>query len=289
MTAPNVQEKKHDTPRKKKGFQKRKQPPINDQMASKLSELFKLSQSNETKHVDHRQQVSTRGLLPLRQEAVDGVEGIRKAIELVPDIVISDLMMPGANGYEVCAALKNNEICAHIPVILLTARTALEARIKGLQAGADDYLGKPFNADELQARMHNLVAIRRRLLERFAGGSSPDTEQQQTDGWSDPDREFLRRFTHVIEQYLDNEAMGVEEFAGKMYVSRVQLHRKMKALTGKPASDFIRDYRLDRAMTLLRNREGNVAEVAARVGFVNEKYFSVVFKEKFGRSPSQID
>ncbi|MFN8302071.1 MAG: two-component regulator propeller domain-containing protein [Saprospiraceae bacterium] len=223
------------------------------------------------------------------EEAVDGVEGIRKAIELVPDIVISDLMMPGANGYEVCAALKNNEICAHIPVILLTARTALEARIKGLQAGADDYLGKPFNADELQARMHNLVAIRRRLLERFAGGSSPDTEQQQTDGWSDPDREFLRRFTHVIEQYLDNEAMGVEEFAGKMYVSRVQLHRKMKALTGKPASDFIRDYRLDRAMTLLRNREGNVAEVAARVGFVNEKYFSVVFKEKFGRSPSQID
>ena len=222
------------------------------------------------------------------EEAADGTEGIQKAIELVPDIVISDVMMPGASGYEVCATLKNNEICAHIPVILLTARAAMESKIQGLQAGADDYLNKPFNADELLIRMNNLVSIRRKLMERFAS-STVETEAPQIDGWSGPDREFIRRFRQVLEQHLDNEVMGVEEFAVKMYVSRVQLHRKMKALTGKPASDFIRDYRLDRAMDLLRRREGNVTEVAARVGFVNEKYFSVVFKEKFGQSPSQIN
>lgn len=223
-------------------------------------------------------------------EAANGEEGLRKAQELVPDLVISDLMMPGKDGYQVCEELKAQELTAHIPVILLTAKTALEAKLKGLRSGADDYLNKPFNADELQARMENLVALRRKLLERYeqySGGFAGQASAAE-DLLSPPDQSFIDRFTQTIEEHLNDEKLGVEEFAGKMFVSRVQLHRKLKALTGRSATEFIRDYRLDRAMLLLKNREGGVGEIAMRVGFGNEKYFSTVFKEKFGVSPSQV-
>ncbi|MCC7505892.1 MAG: response regulator [Saprospiraceae bacterium] len=221
-------------------------------------------------------------------EARNGDEGIALALDRIPDLVITDLMMPGKDGYTVVRTLKHNELTAHIPVILLTAKSATEARIEGLRAGADDYLTKPFNAEELLIRMENLVAIRQQLIRRF-GQSAVDIPAADTEALAGPDREFMQRFSDVLEQHLENETLGVEEFAGKMYVSRVQLHRKMKALTGKPASDFIRDYRLERAMQMLQQRQGSVGEIATRVGFVNEKYFSTVFKEKFGVSPSQVD
>lgn len=220
-------------------------------------------------------------------EAADGESGIQKALETLPDIVISDLMMPGRDGYAVCEALKNHELTAHIPIIVLTAKAALHDRLKGLRAGADDYLTKPFNAEELRARMDNLRALRRRLRERYeqisngaaAAGDHP---------LSAPDQAFVLRFTQTIEQHLADETLGVEDFARKMFVSRVQLHRKLKGLTGRSATEFIRDYRLERARALLKNREGGVGEIAMRVGFGNEKYFSTAFKEKFGMSPSQV-
>ncbi|MEI6409448.1 MAG: two-component regulator propeller domain-containing protein [Bacteroidota bacterium] len=222
-------------------------------------------------------------------EASNGTEGILKATELIPDLVITDLMMPEKDGFEVCHELKTNELTAHIPVILLTAKAGLDSKLQGLRIGADDYLTKPFHTVELLTRMQNLVETRKRLRQLF--GSVP---VQPAAGFAEkpflsaPDNEFLRRFSLLIESNLSDETLGVEAFAGKMLISRVQLHRKLKALTGQSATDFIRDYRLNRAYAMLKNKEGLVIDIAARVGFINEKYFSTVFKEKFGISPSQV-
>lgn len=231
-------------------------------------------------------------------EAADGEDGINKAIELLPDVVISDLMMPRKDGYAVCAELKNNELTAHIPIILLTAKSAVEAKLKGLRTGADDYLTKPFNTEELLVRMVNLVEQRRQLRQLFsqtqpAFNPNMPTEATQESPAPDhlisqSDRDFLRRFTLLIEKNLDNENLSVEELAQKMFISRVQLHRKMKAITNQNVSDFVRNYRLERAMIMLQNQEGRVYEIADQVGFSNEKYFSRAFKEKFGIPPSQV-
>ncbi|MFN0037357.1 MAG: response regulator, partial [Saprospiraceae bacterium] len=225
-------------------------------------------------------------------EASDGEEGVRKAIELLPDLIISDLMMPRKDGYALCDELKNHELTAHIPIILLTAKAAIESKLKGLRTGADDYLTKPFNTEELLARMDNLVETRRRMRERYAQTPTALAAQQAEEVpefLSEPDREFLRKFMLLIEGHLGDEMLGVEDFAQKMFLSRSQLHRKLKAITDLSPTDLIRDYRLDRACAMLKNREGLVGEVALRTGFGNEKYFSTAFKEKFGVSPSQVN
>jgi signal transduction histidine kinase/DNA-binding response OmpR family regulator len=220
-------------------------------------------------------------------EASNGDEGIEKAIQMLPDLVVSDVMMPGKDGYTVCDILKNNELTAHIPVILLTAKSAAEARIKGLRSGADDYISKPFNSEELLARMENLVENRRRLRLRYSQ-QTLNGENAETEFLTQPDREFLRRFILTVEEHISDENIGVEDLARKMFVSRVQLHRKIKALTAQNVTDFVRDFRLDRAMSMLRNREGMVYEVASKVGFGNEKYFSRAFKDKLGIPPSRV-
>ncbi len=144
-------------------------------------------------------------------------------------------------------------------------------------------------------RIETLLENRRRLRELFAKQfgrsvtiSSVAAESTVPSPMSEPDREFLRKFMLVLEKYLADETLGVEDFARKMFISRVQLHRKLKALTDQSATDFIRDYRLNCAMIKLKNREGRVGEIAMQVGFGNEKYFSTAFKEKFGMSPSQV-
>lgn len=222
-------------------------------------------------------------------EAADGQEGVEKALELIPDLVISDVMMPRKDGFTVCDDLKNNELTSHIPFILLTAKSSVEARIKGWQTGADDYLSKPFNSGELLARMENLLESRRRLRERYSQSMQQVDEPETSDLLSTRDREFLNRFIQTVEQHLSDETISVEDLARKMFVSRTQLHRKLKALTDLNVTDFVRDYRLDRAMTMLRNREGLVYEVAYRVGFGSEKYFSKAFKDKFGVTPSSVN
>jgi signal transduction histidine kinase/DNA-binding response OmpR family regulator/ligand-binding sensor domain-containing protein len=224
-------------------------------------------------------------------EAADGEEGLKRAFELLPELVISDVMMPRKDGFEVCDALKNHELTAHIPVILLTAKSALESKIKGLRRGADDYLAKPFHTEELLARMENLVETRRRLRERYSrSAAAVPAEESAGEGAfpTDLDRDFMRRFILTLEQHLSDENIGVEELAQKMLISRVQLYRKLKALTNQSVTDFVRDYRLDRAMAMLKERKGMVYEVAAGVGFSSESYFSRAFKERFGISPGQV-
>ncbi|MEQ1746213.1 MAG: ATP-binding protein [Saprospiraceae bacterium] len=224
-------------------------------------------------------------------EASDGEEGLRKALDLVPDLVISDMMMPRKDGLTLLGELKTNELTAHIPVVLLTAKSTIESKLKGLQHGADDYLTKPFSVEELLARMENLVETRRRLRERFAqqtAGRALGTAEQLPEFLSAPDQAFLQKINLLIEQHLDDEALSVEDFAAKMLMSRMQLHRKLTALASQSATAYIRNYRLDRAMAMLKNREGNVFQVAGMAGFGNEKYFSTVFKERFGVSPSEV-
>jgi signal transduction histidine kinase/DNA-binding response OmpR family regulator/ligand-binding sensor domain-containing protein len=224
-------------------------------------------------------------------EAADGEEGLKKAIELLPDIVISDVMMPRKDGYAVCDELKNNELTAHIPVILLTAKSGLDAKIQGLRRGADDYLTKPFHTEELVARMENLVEARRRLHEHYMQWSARAHSSETGSGEAplpESDRMFLKKMALLIETRLDEEGLSVETLAEAMFVSRSQLHRKLVALTGQSPTDFVREHRLARAYSMLQNREGNVTQVSDRCGFGNEKYFSRVFKEKYGFPPSKM-
>jgi DNA-binding response OmpR family regulator len=225
-------------------------------------------------------------------EASNGGEGIRKALEILPDLIISDLMMPVKDGYEVCKTLRNESLTAHIPIILLSAKTSIDARITGLRSGADDYLSKPFHTGELQARMENLVELRRKLRQRYGNltyAVSTPTDAEQTESFlSAPDREFLRKLRLTLEQQLRDETLSTDTLAQLLDINRMQLHRKLKAISNQSATEFIRKYRLERAMALLKNREGNVKQVSAMVGFGNEKYFSSTFKEHFGISPSDV-
>lgn len=224
-------------------------------------------------------------------EAADGVEGLKMATELIPDLIITDLMLPEKDGFSLCADLKQQAITAHIPIILLTGKSDPKDRIKGFELGADDYLQKPFSTQELDARMSNLIEQRKKLRALFSGSDllpMLESKNNEANALSEPDREFLNRLTLTLEQHLDDETLSVESLARKMFVSRMQLLRKLKALVGQSPADFIRNYRLERAMNLLKSKDGNVSQVAAKVGFGNEKYFSTVFKERFGLSPSEV-
>ncbi len=232
-------------------------------------------------------------------EAPDGKRAIELARQRVPDIVVSDIFMPHVDGIELLDMLKRDLITSHIPVLLLTSKTALENRLEGLQHGADAYLGKPFQTEELLAWISNLLETRRRLQERFtrpaqASGTPghaailEDDAPSQGATLSALDHQFLDKLRQVAEQEIENEHFSVEELARQMTMSRSQLHRKMSAITGQSTGEFLRNFRLDRAMELLQTKSGNVSEIAWRVGFGNAKYFSTSFKERFGVSPSEV-
>lgn len=232
-------------------------------------------------------------------EAADGRQAIEIARQRVPDIVVSDIFMPHVDGIQLLDLIKQDEITSHIPVLLLTSRTALQNRIEGLQHGADAYLGKPFQTEELLAWIGNLLESRRRLQEKYTGkadthGPAPAAPEPESDApapaalFSVIDQQFLEKLRRIAEQEIDNDSLNVEDLARHMTMSRSQLHRKVSALTGQSASEFLRNYRLDRAMEMLRAQAGNVGEIAWKVGFGNSKYFSTAFKERFGISPSEV-
>ncbi len=220
-------------------------------------------------------------------EAVDGEEGIQMAQELVPDLVISDLVMPRKDGFGVAEELKNNPGTSHIPLILLTAKSALESKVQGLRRGADVYLTKPFRAEELSAHIENLLRSRKQLQVYFSAAAQEQSVQESAVAtFPVEENEFLQRLIRVVEENLDNEAMDAEGFARAMFISRSQLHRKISALTGLSLTEFVRNHRLDRARYMLAQREGSISEVAWRTGFANARYFATCFKERFGQTPS---
>jgi len=217
-------------------------------------------------------------------EAPDGDKGLAKALADVPDLIVSDVMMPGIDGFELCRRLKQDLRTSHVPIVLLTARAEIESRLTGLQQGADDYLAKPFDARELRVRILNLVEMRRALQQQYA------TQVQHLELEAMPvasaDDRFLHRCREMVDEHLDDTELTVESFAREVGLSRAQLHRKLKALTGMGARDFIRSHRLQRAADLLAGRYGNVTEVAYSTGFKSLSHFARCFREQFGVAPS---
>jgi len=226
-------------------------------------------------------------LVPVYQvtEARDGAEGIEKAQEVIPDLIISDVMMPKKDGYEVCRTLKLDEKTSHIPIILLTAKAASENKIEGLEIGADDYLIKPFEPKELLARVKNLINLRRKLRERFKVSVPLRPGEIAVTSMDDA---FLKRVMAAVEQHIADEDFHVEGLGAEVGLSRVQLHRKLTALTNQGPGEFIRYIRLHRAMELLQKGAGTVSEVAYNVGFSDPSYFSRCFHKQFGKVPTDV-
>lgn len=217
------------------------------------------------------------------EEAINGEQGIRKAEKIIPDLIISDMMMPKMDGHELTRILKSNEKTSHIPIILLTAKSEQEDKIEGLKQGADDYLTKPYDAKELQVRIENLIAIRKKLQQKYA--NIPAAVKKVEKKLSSLDEDFMRRVIAVIEKHLSDEDFSIEEFAAELNMSRIQLHRKLKALAGKSAGNFLRSVRLAKAKQFIEEKQGNIAEIAYSVGFSSPAYFTKCFKEEFGYLP----
>ena len=216
-------------------------------------------------------------------EAADGEEGIKKAKEIIPDLIVSDIMMPGVDGYELCREIKKDIKTSHVPVILLTAKASEESIIQGLETGADDYITKPFNSKILATRIKNLIELRRQLQQKI---QKQMLLQPAEIAVSSMDQEFIKEMQEIIEKNLSESGFNVEELSKKLYMNRATVYRKILALTGESPTEFIRSYRLKRAAQLLRDKFGTVSQVASAVGFDNPAYFAKCFKEKFHQLPS---
>ena len=219
-------------------------------------------------------------------EAADGAEGLHVATEQLPDLVITDLMMPKMDGVELCEKLKTDERTSHIPVIMLTAKTSVEDRIEGLETGADDYLTKPFNVKELRVRVKNLIKQRQKLRERFRKELLLEPQEIAV---TSADERFIRQSLEIIENNLSDQDFSVEQLGSDLAMSRMQLFRKIKALTDQSPSEYIRTIRLKRAAQLIKSNYGNLAEITYEVGFNHPSYFAKCFRELYGVAPSEYN
>lgn len=216
--------------------------------------------------------------------AHDGKEGIDKALEIIPDIIISDVMMPYKDGFEVTKTLKSDERTSHVPIILLTARADVESKIEGLKRGADAYLAKPFHKQELLVRLQKLVELRKRMQSRY---SSLSPNAPTTDPSLQIEDAFLKKLQSSVEANLDDHLFGVNDLCKEIGMSQPQLYRKIKALTNKSPSAYLRTIRLQKSKALLKDPNLTVSEVAYKVGFSDPSYFSKTFSEAFGYPPSE--
>ena len=217
-------------------------------------------------------------------EAVDGEDGWNKSIDHIPDLIVSDIMMPKMDGFRLCEKLKTDERTSHIPVILLTAKAAKADKLAGYETGADDYIMKPFETDELKARIKNLIEQRKRIQEHFRIKGIMDFEKSRI---TPVDKKFLQKTFEIITKNISNSLFDIETLAENLLVSRSVLHRKIVSLTGEAPGELIRRIRLKKAAELIEKGFGNLSEIALEVGFNNPAYFSESFKKQFGVSPSQ--
>lgn len=216
-------------------------------------------------------------------EARDGREGLAKTVSLLPDLIVSDVMMPGMDGIELCRAIKNDSRVSHIPVVLLTARSKEEQKLEGLECGADDYITKPFSFDILQLRIRRLIQQQEQLhkdFKKFIEIKASDIKITSLD------ETLIRKAIECVESNISNADFSVEDLSHELGMSRVHLYKKLLALTGKPPLEFMRSIRLQRAAQLLEKSQLSVSEVAYQVGFNNPKYFARYFKEEFNMLPS---
>lgn len=216
--------------------------------------------------------------------APDGEAGIEMALEYIPDLIISDVMMPKKDGFDLCQRLKTEERSNHIPIVLLTARADRDSRLEGLDLGADVYLAKPFDKQELLIQLRNLITVRKKLQQRYQSGQvlqpadNPITQKQDA---------FILKAREILEQHLDNHQFSVPDFCREIGMSKAQLHRKMKALTNLSTSIFVQNFRLEKAKQLLDTTDSPVAEIADLTGFSSSSYFSNLYKKKYGIPPGR--
>jgi ligand-binding sensor domain-containing protein/signal transduction histidine kinase/DNA-binding response OmpR family regulator len=220
-------------------------------------------------------------------EASDGKQGLEVTLKEYPDLIISDIMMPQMDGITLTKKIKNNINISHIPVILLTAKTTPESRIEGLETGADAYISKPFNTEELKSTISNLIEGRERLKTKFSGKEQPDVLMGKIE-INSADEQLMQKIMKVINENISNPELNVELLADKVGISRVHLHRRMKELTNQSAHNFLKGIRLKQASTLLRDKKLTVSEVAYATGFTNMSHFSSLFKEFYGMTPKEF-
>ncbi len=224
-------------------------------------------------------------------EAENGKKGFELATEKIPDLIISDVMMPEMDGFEYCKKLKTDERTSHIPVILLTAKAGIESKVEGLETGADDYITKPYDSRELNIRIKNLLELRRKLQDRFVEESKKSDLSSiirlSESGITSIDQKFLQKAINILNANFSDADFTVKKFCNEMAMSNMQLHRKLVAITGLTANKFIRSYRLKRAAQLLSKKAGNITEIAYEVGFNNLSWFAKCFHEQFGITPSE--
>lgn len=218
-------------------------------------------------------------------EASNGREGFEKAVEFIPDLIISDIMMPEIDGFTLCKKLKADERTSHIPIVLLTAKAAESDKLNGLEYGADDYLIKPFSSKELALRVRNLIEIRQTLRKKFSDSLVIKPKEIAS---GSIDKLFLEKAIKAVEDNIGNEKFTVIDLSNEMNLSHSQLHRKLRALVNQSATQFIRSIRMQRADELLRNNAGTIAEIAYMVGFNDPSYFTKTFSKHFGYLPSDL-
>lgn len=218
-------------------------------------------------------------------EAENGEKGKLLAYDLIPDLIISDIMLPGQNGLQITETLKQDIRTSHIPIILLTAKSSMEEQIEGIKSQADAFITKPFNLEYLEESIKNLLKNRAVLREHYTSELPSETRSNSS---SKIDRKFINQFTSIVENNLSNEDFSVEDICKEIGISRVQLYRKVKALIGYNINDYILMVRMQKAKYLLSNEKLSVSEVAFKVGFSSQAYFATVFKTKFGITPTEF-
>jgi DNA-binding response OmpR family regulator len=216
-------------------------------------------------------------------EAANGREGIAMSQGTIPDLIITDLMMPEMDGYQFSEKIRRDERTSHIPIIMLTAKAGLDPKIEGLEIGIDAYLTKPFHVKELQTRVKTLIQQRKKLKRQF---STATYFKPSAIAESPVDQTFLKNAIHIVENHLSEEDFRVEHFAEALNMSVSQLNRKLNALVDQPAGTFIRSLRLQCSAELLKKTDKTIAEICYQVGFNDQAYFSRAFKKQFEKTPS---
>lgn len=258
---------------------------FSEEIDDELSALPRLLVIEDNLDVANYIHDSLRGRFQIHLEN-DGQSGIDYAMIHVPELILADIMMPGKDGIQVSSELKQDERTSHIPIIVLTALADRETKLKVLRLGVDDFLTKPFDKEELLLRLNNAIAIRRNLQSRYTSDQEP---QLPVDNPSiEKEDQFITRLKHIVDEHIDDDSFGIPHLCRELQMSRTQLHNKIKALTGRSTSRFLRLIRLQKAKSLLTNPEFNVSQVAYDVGFKDPNYFSRVFAEEFGYPPSHL-
>lgn len=219
------------------------------------------------------------------KEAENGLEGLEKATKYIPDIIITDVMMPIMDGFELCNRIKTDLKTSHIPLLMVTAKGMQIDKVKGLDSGADVYLNKPFNMRVLRSHLKQLITSRQILFEKYFNGINTSVIPDNT---TSLDKEFINNVLTYINKNISDENLNVENLAGELLLSRSKLYRKIKALTGETANEFIRKIRLEKAKQLIENSEHTIAEICYKVGFSSPSYFTKCFKDKFKILPTEV-